>query len=56
MPTKPFWRSKTLWTNGLALLGGVGGYLTSGDTATLAVAILGIINLVLRLVTRQALE
>ena len=50
---KPFWQSKTLWVNLIAVVGdlmGVYGQTLSGDEK---IAILGVINLILRFVTTQ---
>lgn len=49
MGTKIWYKSKTLWTNLIALLT-VFGLELSGEEAT---AILAVINLILRLVTRE---
>ena len=54
MPKK-LWQSKTLWTNALALLGGLGAYATTDETSTLAIAVLGLVNMGLRLITQQPL-
>lgn len=57
---KPFWASKTLWVNAVALVASVTGAFgldlgLSPETQTSVVAgIMGIVNIVLRLVTKDA--
>ena len=45
-----------IWTNVLSVIGGLGAYITTGDTSTLAVSVLGVVNTILRCVTSQPLE
>jgi hypothetical protein len=53
---KIWWHSKTVWVNGLALLGGLflafSGHLAAGGIITVGSAA----NLVLRVVTKQAVK
>jgi hypothetical protein len=55
MQKKVWWRSKTLWLNGLGLVALMvqtqTGFVISPEAQT---AILGLVNLVLRLVTKEA--
>lgn len=53
---KPWYKSKTLWTNITAIVGGISVYATTGNAAALAAAGLGAVNFVLRLVTKQPVE
>lgn len=53
---KPWYKSKTLWTNITALVGGISAYATTGDPAALAIAGLGLVNFALRLVTKSPVE
>lgn len=49
--------SKTFWTNLVALIGSVavgGKYLTDAQTAELAVVMLSVINIGLRIITKDA--
>ena len=59
-PTKKFWHSKTLWVNTIAIivlvLVNLGLADVSQEIATAEASILGVINLILRLVTKQGLE
>jgi len=55
---KPFWKSKTIWVNGLTLLAGIIGYVAGhdliADNATLIAALVaaqGLVNTVLRFAT-----
>ena len=58
METKPFWASKTIWINGVALAGSVGvatGFdlgLTPEVQASTVATIMAIVNIILRLVTK----
>lgn len=61
MPIKHFWQSKTIWINAIALAGmilaSITGIELEADTqAALATAILAVINIVLRLITNQAVS
>lgn len=57
---KPFWRSKTLWFNALALAltvagaFGFGDFRPSPEVEAIALVIVTLINLVLRFATSQA--
>jgi len=57
MNTKPFWTSKTMWINVLAVVAMVVqqqyGFAIDPETQ---VAILGVVNLVLRIVTKSAVD
>ena len=58
METKKFWHSKTLWVNLIAIVGIVlnslyGVEIDAELQATFATAILGVINIILRLITKQ---
>lgn len=58
METKPFWASKTLWVNALALIAALTGAFgidlgLDPETQTAAVAaVMGVVNIVLRFVTK----
>lgn len=57
METKPFWASKTLWVNAVALVAAVTGAFSidlglDAETQTAVVAaVMGVVNIVLRFVT-----
>jgi hypothetical protein len=57
---KPFWQSKTLWFNALFLIVslagvvGFGEFQPSPEIVEVATVVAAVINLVLRLVTKQA--
>lgn len=51
--TKPWYASKTMWTNIAALGGSLATFFATGETEALAVAVLGLINMVLRMLTGQ---
>jgi len=60
MDTKPFWASKTLWVNAVAIAAAVAGAFSvdlgldpEGQVAAVA-AIMGVVNIVLRLTTDKA--
>lgn len=58
IPTKKFYRSKTLWTNVGVIVTSLGGYFTgtaSLDTVVPAIS-LAVVNIILRLITKQPLE
>ena len=61
METKPFWASKTLWVNAIALVAAVTGAFgvdlgLDPETQTAIVgALMGIVNIVLRFMTKSAL-
>jgi len=50
---KSWYQSKTLWTNLTALIGGVGVFIMTGNPEGLVASGMGILNIVLRLVTKQ---
>lgn len=54
--TKPFWQSKTLWVALLTIIGGiitaVAGELQAGGAITL----IGVVNIILRVITTTKLE
>ena len=60
MDSKPFWASRTLWINGIALIAAVTGALgvdlgLDAETQTALVAgVMAVVNIVLRLVTDSA--
>lgn len=56
MESKPWWQSKTLWINIVAVVSAIGVYVQSKDTTALAAAMLGIVNFILRLVTKQPID
>ena len=60
MDSKPFWASKTLWTNVVAIVAAILGAFSidvgldpEGQVAAVGV-IMGIVNVVLRLVTKSS--
>ena len=53
---KPWYSSKMLWVNTAAMVAGVGTYFTTGDMEALLVSGMGVLNFVLRLVTKAPLE
>jgi hypothetical protein len=56
---KKLWYSKTFWTNLVALIGSVavgGSYLTDAQTAELSVVILAVVNIALRIVTKDGVS
>lgn len=60
METKPFWASKTLWVNAIALVAAVTGAFgmdlgLDPETQTAVVgALMGVVNIVLRFMTKTA--
>lgn len=60
METKPFWASKTLWVNAIALVAAVTGAFgidlgLDPETQTAIVgALMGVVNIVLRFMTKTA--
>ena len=62
MGKKPFWASKTLWVNGVALVGSVAitfGWdfgLTPEVQGSVVTAIMGVVNIVLRFTTNSAVR
>ena len=53
---KKWYHSRTLWTNLGALIASVGIFLETGSPAAVFPALLAVINVVLRLVTKTPLE
>ena len=57
--TKPFWASRTLWVNFVAIVAAVLGTFGLGDVldpefqATVVAAVMGIVNIILRFVTTK---
>jgi hypothetical protein len=60
MSNKPFWASKTLWVNALAVAAAVGtvvGFdLTPELQAEIVVIVMGVVNIVLRFVTKSGVS
>lgn len=62
MAVKPFWQSKTIWTNGVALVGsvsiafGLDMGLTPEVQGTLVAGIMSVVNIVLRFMTSAAVR
>lgn len=61
MESKEFWKSKTLWINAVAIIGVIlnslyGIELDAQSQATIASGILGLINIILRLLTKKGLK
>lgn len=60
MDSKPFWASRTLWINAIALLAAVTGALgidlglDAGMQTALVAGVMAVVNIVLRLVTDSA--
>lgn len=60
METKPFWASKTLWVNAIALVAAISGAfgmdlgLDPETQTTIVGAVMSIVNIVLRFVTKSA--
>jgi len=60
METKPFWASKTLWVNAIALVAAISGAfgmdlgLDPETQAAIVGAVMSIANIVLRFVTKSA--
>ncbi len=59
--TKPFYASKTLWVNLLAVIAAVGSALglnlglDAATQGTIVLAIMGVVNIVLRFTTKSAI-
>ena len=55
---KPFWQSKMVWVNALAIVGSVivGQYVTAEQWAELTTVILAAANIGLRLITKDAVK
>jgi hypothetical protein len=55
--TKPWWASKTIWANLLAVIGSivVGQYVDTGTWAEVSTVLLAVVNLVLRVATNSPL-
>jgi hypothetical protein len=62
MAVKPFWASKTLWANGIALVGSVGISLgfdmgfTPEVQGTLVAGVMAVVNIILRFMTKDAVR
>jgi len=60
MDTKPFWASKTLWVNAIATVAAILGafgldFGLDAETQVMVVgAVMGVVNIVLRFVTKSA--
>ena len=54
--TKPWYTSKMLWVNMVAIVGAVGVATQTGDMEPLVVAGMGVVNFILRLITKSPLE
>jgi len=52
---KAWWKSKTIWINGLGIIGGICTALSVDMAAGTTITLAGIINLILRVVTKQGL-
>jgi hypothetical protein len=55
---KPWYHSKMIWTNALAILTALSAYFAEGAAleTTVATVVMALINIVLRLVTTQPIE
>ena len=54
---KKFWKSKTLWVNGIAIFVVIiKAYTGSEITSDEAIAILAVVNMGMRIITREGLE
>lgn len=53
MESKSWYKSKTLWANIVALVGGIGLFVQSGDVNALIVPGLAMLNIVLRVISKQ---
>ena len=62
METKPFWASKTLWANAIAVIAAVAGGMSMDlgldpDTqVAMVAAIMGVVNILLRFITKAAIN
>ena len=56
MNAKKWYKSKTIWANVSAIVAGVGTLVVTGDSQALVVSGLGMINIILRLVTKQSVD
>lgn len=60
--TKSKWQSKTIWANGLALIATIAGFagldvgLSEAVQAEIVVGVMAVVNIVLRFVTKTAVE
>ena len=52
---KEWWKSKTLWINALAIIGGIATAISADLATGSTITIAGIVNLVLRLVSKHNL-
>ena len=57
-PSKPFWASKTMWANVIAMASPYIVSLIGFDmpTAEVTVFLLGVVNIILRIVTKNAVS
>lgn len=53
MEPKPWYRSKTFWAGIAAVFTGIGLWLETGELATLSTAVVGMLMIVFRIVTKQ---
>jgi hypothetical protein len=55
---KPWYESKMLWANAIAILTALSAYFADGATleTTVVAVVMGVVNILLRLITRQPLE
>ncbi len=62
METKPFWASKTLWANAIAVVAAIAGgmsYDLGLDPETqvaMVAAVMGVANIILRFITKSAVS
>lgn len=56
MEAKPWWQSKTVWANVTAFIAGIGIYLQTKDTNALIVPGLALLNIALRVISKQPIE
>lgn len=60
--TKPFWASKTLWTNAIIFLATIAGAfgidlgLDAETQTSLVIGIMAVVNIILRLVTKSGVS
>lgn len=56
MQAKPFWQSKTLWINVVAIVGEFLGAYGTALSAEERIMLLGLINIIVRVVTKGAVS
>ncbi len=62
METKPFWASKTLWANAVAVVAAIAGAMNTDlgldpETQVAVVgAVMGVVNILLRFTTKSAIS